>query len=181
MTLDRICVFCGSTLGVRAEYAIAAQNLGYALSDRGIDLVYGGGSVGLMGKVAFAVQERGGSVMGVIPKSLQPKEISGDTFGELIVTEDMHERKKHMFALADAFIAIPGGFGTLEELLEIITWRQLGLHSKPIGILNVDGFFDSFLLFVNEAFLAGFVSETARNLFVVSTMPEELIERLSNL
>ena len=178
MTLKQICVYCGSSVGLNSEYARAAENLGRELVQRNFGLVYGGGSVGLMGKLSKEVHERGGSVLGIIPKKLLPKEISGETSGELIVTEDMHERKKYMSTLADAFIALPGGFGTLEELLEILTWHQLGLHAKPVGILNVSGFFDSFLRFLDDAVAAGFISETARQIPVVGTTPTELIEKL---
>jgi len=178
MVLKQICVYCGSSMGLKDEYANAAENLGRELVERNLGLVYGGGSVGLMGKVSKVVHEQGGSVLGVIPKMLRPKEISGETHGELIVTEDMHERKKYMSTLADAFIALPGGFGTLEELLEIITWHQLGLHAKPVGILNVNGFFNSLLAFLDDAVSAGFISETARQILVVGATPTELVAKL---
>ena len=128
----------------------------------------------------MAVHDQGGSVVGIIPKSLLPREISGDTVGELIVTEDMHERKKRMFSLADAFIALPGGFGTLEELLEIITWRQLGLHDKPICILNVCGFFDSLLQFLDNACEEGFIGAGARRLVFVGSTADEIIKKISS-
>ena len=133
--IECVCVYCGSSVGSNSSYSVAARLLGGELVKRGISLVYGGGSVGLMGSLAEAVNSDGGSVLGIIPYSLEPEEISGKTPGQVVVTSGMHERKTQMAARADAFIALPGGLGTLEELFEIATWRQLGHHEKPIGIL----------------------------------------------
>jgi uncharacterized protein (TIGR00730 family) len=178
MSLRTVCVYCGSSKGDKEEYSRAAKRLGEELVDRNIQLVYGGGSMGLMGDVASAVQQRGGRVVGIIPKHLEPSEISGKTYGEVLVTENMHERKMHMANLADAFVALPGGFGTLEELLEIITWRQLNLHSKRIGVLNTEGYFDSLLHFFDQAVSAGFINSEARDMLIQAETPELLIEKL---
>lgn len=180
MVLRRVCVFCGSSTGLKAEFISAAKAVGTKLARENIGLVYGGGSVGLMGVVSQSAHEQGGAVVGVIPEKLKPKEISGETCGEVIVTRDMHERKRHMSSLADAFIAMPGGFGTLEELFEMITWKQLGFHSKPIGILNVDGFYDALLKFLDEAVSSGFISKSAREFLFVAESPDELLDMLSS-
>ena len=178
--MNTICVYCGASKGFLQEYSDAAEALGVEMARRNLGLVYGGGSVGLMGKVSSAVHTSGGTVLGIIPKELEPAEISGLTPGKVMVTLDLHERKKNMFRLSDAFIALPGGFGTLEELLEMITWQQLGFHSKPIGILNVSGFFDSLLRFFSEAVQAGFVSRQAEQALLVSRNPSDLLEKLSS-
>ena len=180
MVLRRICVFCGSSTGLKAEFVNAAEALGTKLACRNIGLIYGGGSVGLMGVVSQSAHNQGGAVIGVIPEQLKPIEISGETRGEVIVTKDMHERKQHMSSLADAFIAMPGGFGTLEELFEMITWKQLGFHSKPVGILNVDGFYDALLKFLDESVSLGFISKSARELLFVAESPDELLNKLSS-
>ncbi len=140
-----ICVYCGSGLGLNPAYAAAARELGHALAQNGIGLVYGGGSLGLMGEVARATLEGGGRVVGIIPKFLTEKERMMRNVDELIVTEDMHERKRLMFERSDAFIALPGGIGTLEELVEQLTWVQLGRHAKPVVVANIDGFWNPFL------------------------------------
>jgi len=180
MVLRRVCVFCGSSTGLKAEFVNAAEVLGTKLACRNIGLIYGGGSVGLMGVVSQSAHNQGGAVIGVIPEQLKPIEISGETRGEVIVTKDMHERKQHMSSLADAFIAMPGGFGTLEELFEMITWKQLGFHSKPVGILNVDGFYDALLKFLDESVSLGFISKSARELLFVAESPDELLNKLSS-
>ena len=136
--LKQICVFCGSNLGARTAYVEAAENLGKLLGKRGIGLVYGGGKVGLMGKIADSVLASGGEVIGVIPKSLMRKEIAHAGLTDLRVVDSMHQRKALMAELSDGFVALPGGFGTFEEFCEIVTWAQLGLHAKPCGILNVE-------------------------------------------
>jgi len=176
--MTKICVYCGSSNGILDVYSIAAEELGVEMARRDIDLIYGGGSVGLMGKISSAVHVSGGSVLGIIPEQLHPVEISGRSIGEVLVTRDMHERKKRMSALADGFIALPGGLGTLEELLEMLTWRQLGLHLKPIGILNIDGFFDDLLKFIKKAVNAGFISPQSERLLIVSTTPSDLLDKL---
>ena len=178
MKFERICVFCGSASGTRIEYARATVELGQELISRGYGLIYGGGSVGLMGDIAIAVSSGGGKVTGIIPKSLEPVEISGHSVGDVVIVKDMHERKARMFKDSDAFIALPGGFGTLEELLEVITWRQLGHHDKPIGCLNVAGYFDLFLSFLETAVDEGFISSSAKKLLITARTPVELLDKM---
>ncbi|XP_038885522.1 cytokinin riboside 5'-monophosphate phosphoribohydrolase LOG1-like isoform X1 [Benincasa hispida] len=174
----RICVFCGSSSGKNPSYQIAAIQLGKQLVERNIDLVYGGGSIGLMGLVSQAVYDGGRHVLGVIPKSLMPREITGETIGEVRAVSGMHQRKAEMARQADAFIALPGGYGTLEELLEVITWAQLGIHEKPVGLLNVDGYYNSLLSFIDKAVDEGFVSPAARSIIVSAQTAHELITKL---
>ncbi|KAK7392664.1 hypothetical protein VNO78_21108 [Psophocarpus tetragonolobus] len=174
----RICVYCGSSSGNKASYQEAAVQLGKEMVERRIDLVYGGGSVGLMGLVSQAVHDGGRHVLGVIPKSLMPREITGDPIGEVRAVSDMHQRKAEMARQADAFIALPGGYGTLEELLEIITWAQLGIHSKPVGLLNVDGFYNSLLSFIDKAVDEGFISPKARRIIVSAPTAKDLVREL---
>ncbi|GJN27018.1 hypothetical protein PR202_gb14994 [Eleusine coracana subsp. coracana] len=145
---------------------------------RNIDLVYGGGSVGLMGLVSRAVYNGGRHVIGVIPKTLMPREITGETVGEVKPVADMHQRKAEMARQSDAFIALPGGYGTLEELLEVIAWAQLGIHDKPVGLLNVDGYYNSLLSFIDKAVEEEFISPTARNIIVLAPTPKELLQKL---
>ncbi|KAL2649401.1 hypothetical protein R1flu_017529 [Riccia fluitans] len=173
----RICVFCGSSSGKKTLYKNVALDLGKEMVKRQINLVYGGGSVGLMGQIAETVHEGGGHVIGVIPKALMPQEISGHTVGELRVVSDMHERKAEMARQADAFIALPGGYGTLEELLEMITWVQLGIHDKPVGLLNVDGYYNSLLALFDKAVEEGFVQPLARNILLSAPTARELLEK----
>ncbi|XP_044481148.1 cytokinin riboside 5'-monophosphate phosphoribohydrolase LOG7-like isoform X1 [Mangifera indica] len=174
----RICVFCGSSSGNKTSYQEAAVALGKELVDRKIDLVYGGGSVGLMGLVSQAVHDGGRHVLGIIPRSLMPSQITGETIGEVRAVSDMHQRKAEMARQADAFIALPGGYGTLEELLEVITWAQLGIHDKPVGLLNVDGFYNSLLSFVDKAVDEGFISPTARRILVSAPTAKQLFRQL---
>lgn len=174
-----ICVYCGSSPGKSECFSLAVEQFGHELVRRQLSLVYGGGSVGLMGKLARVVSSGGGQVLGIIPESLHPTEISGETPGRVMVTKTMHERKTHMADLADAFVALPGGIGTLEELFEIATWRQLGHHSKAIGLLNVNGFFDTLLKFIDELVSAGFISYETRALFIVESEPRVLLDKLS--
>ncbi|CAN6463578.1 unnamed protein product [Victoria cruziana] len=174
----RICVFCGSSPGKKASYQIAATQLGKELVERCIDLVYGGGSIGLMGLVSQAVYDGGRHVLGVIPKTLMPREITGVTVGEVRPVSNMHQRKAEMARQADAFIALPGGYGTLEELLEVITWAQLGIHDKPVGLLNVDGYYNSLLSFVDKAVDEGFITPAARHIIVSAPTAHELICKL---
>ncbi|MED6192185.1 Cytokinin riboside 5'-monophosphate phosphoribohydrolase log7, variant 2 [Stylosanthes scabra] len=171
----RICVFCGSSSGNKPTYREAALQLANELVERRIDLVYGGGSVGLMGLVSQAVHDGGRHVLGVIPTSLMPREITGDPIGEVRAVSNMHQRKAEMARQADAFIALPGGYGTLEELLEVITWAQLGIHTKPVGLLNVDGFYNSLLSFIDKAVDEGFISPTSRRIIVSAPTPKQLI------
>ncbi|XP_062214000.1 cytokinin riboside 5'-monophosphate phosphoribohydrolase LOG [Phragmites australis] len=174
----RICVYCGSAKGRKPSYQDAAVELGKELVERGIDLVYGGGSIGLMGLVSHAVHDGGRHVIGVIPRSLMPREVTGEPVGEVRAVSGMHERKAEMARFADAFIALPGGYGTLEELLEVITWAQLGIHNKPVGLLNVDGFYDPFLSFIDMAVNEGFIKEDARRIIISAPTAKELVLKL---
>ena len=161
-TFKRLCVFCGSSHGANPAYAEAAKNVGSELARRGIGLVYGGGNVGLMGVVADAVLAGGGEVVGVIPEALMAKELGHRSIQDLRVVKTMHERKAMMAELADGFIALPGGIGTFEEFFEIVTWAQLGFHSKPCALLNVNGFYDPLLHFAGS-FDCGRVREAENN------------------
>ncbi|XP_042502988.1 cytokinin riboside 5'-monophosphate phosphoribohydrolase LOG7 [Macadamia integrifolia] len=174
----RICVFCGSSSGKKTSYQEAAVELGKELVERRIDLVYGGGSVGLMGLVSQAVHDGGRHVLGVIPRTLMPREITGETVGEVRAVSDMHQRKAEMARQADAFIALPGGYGTLEELLEVITWAQLGIHKKPVGLLNVDGYYNSLLSFIDKAVDEGFISPSARRIIISAPTAKQLVREL---
>ncbi|KAI0500817.1 cytokinin riboside 5'-monophosphate phosphoribohydrolase LOG1 isoform X1 [Dendrobium catenatum] len=174
----RICVFCGSSSGKKASYQLAAIQLGHELVERNIDLVYGGGSVGLMGVVSQAVFNGGRHVIGVIPRTLMPREITGETVGEVRAVSGMHQRKAEMGRQADAFIALPGGYGTLEELLEVITWAQLGIHDKPVGLLNVEGYYNSLLNFVDKAVDEGFIDPAARHIIISAQTTHELLSKL---
>ncbi|XP_030453576.1 cytokinin riboside 5'-monophosphate phosphoribohydrolase LOG3-like [Syzygium oleosum] len=174
----RVCVFCGSSPGKSPSYQHAAIQLGKQLVERDIDLVYGGGSIGLMGLVSQVVYDGGRHVLGVIPKTLMPREITGETIGEVRAVSGMHQRKAEMSRQADAFIALPGGYGTLEELLEVITWAQLGIHDKPVGLLNVDGYYNSLLSFIDKAVDEGFVTPSARHIIVSAPTAHELLAKL---
>ncbi|KAM0889265.1 hypothetical protein ACQ4PT_027829 [Festuca glaucescens] len=174
----RMCVFCGSSQGNKTSYHDAAIDLAKELVAGGIDLVYGGGSIGLMGLVSQAVYHGGRHVIGVIPKTLMTPEIIGETVGEVRPVADMHQRKAEMARHSDAFIALPGGYGTLEELLEVITWAQLGIHHKPVGLLNVDGYYNSLLTFIDQAVEEGFINPAARRIIVSAPTAQELMEKL---
>lgn len=176
--LARVCVFCGSSFGSRGVFRAAAEEFGTLLAQQGLELVYGGGSVGLMGALADAVQAAGGKVIGVIPQALVNAEIAHEHLQDLRVVRSMHERKQLMSDLADGFVALPGGFGTLEELLEIVTWAQLGIHMKPIGVLNVDGYYDALLELIDRAVLEGFISKANTELLQVEDSAEALLEKL---
>ena len=172
----RLCVFCGSNVGVRDEYAKGARELGRELVARGIGLVYGGGSVGLMGVLADAVLAAGGAVTGVIPRPLATREIAHAGLTELRVVESMHERKATMADLADGFVALPGGLGTLEELLEILTWGQLGIHQKPVGVVNVLGYFDALRELLAHGVGEGLLRREHRDLLAFADSPRELLD-----
>ncbi|KAK6129501.1 hypothetical protein DH2020_036734 [Rehmannia glutinosa] len=174
----KICVFCGSNPGHRKVFSDAAIDLGNELVNRRIDLVYGGGSVGLMGLLSHRVYDGGCHVLGVIPKALVPIEISGETVGEVKIVSDMHERKAEMAREAEAFIALPGGYGTMEELLEMITWAQLGIHKKPVGLLNVDGYYDSLLTLFDKGVEEGFIKPSARHIVLSAPTAEELLTKM---
>jgi hypothetical protein len=179
--MNSICVYCGSSLGARESYRRAAEALGQELARRGLTLVYGGGNVGLMGAMADAALAAGGKVIGVIPQALLDKELGHDGLSELRVVASMHERKAQMAELADGFIAMPGGFGTLEEFCEITTWTQLGFHRKPCGLLNVEGFYDSLLAFLDHATDDGFIWQLHRDIVLSDHRPAALIDRLAAL
>ncbi len=177
--MKRVCVFCGSRDGTRDQYVGSARQMGQALARRGIGLVYGGGGVGLMGILADAALSAGGDVVGVIPEALMAREVAHQGLTDLRVVASMHDRKALMAELADAFVALPGGFGTLEEFCEALTWAQLGIHRKPCGLLNVEGFFDPLLSFFDHAVHERFVSPDHRSLVVVEEDPERLLDALS--
>jgi hypothetical protein len=175
---SRICVFCGSNSGSEPSFAQAATELGTLLAHGGLGLVFGGGQVGLMGKVADAALAAGGEVIGVIPQTLVDRELAHRGLADLRVVGSMHERKALMADLSDAFIALPGGFGTLDEFCEIVTWAQIGLHRKPCGILNVDGYYDSLLRFVDRAVEHKFIRPAHRDMLIVDNDPSKLLARL---
>ncbi|HEY2943327.1 MAG TPA: TIGR00730 family Rossman fold protein [Vicinamibacteria bacterium] len=177
--MRQVCVFCGSSPGRRPAFAAAASELGARLAADRIGLVYGGGSVGLMGTVADAALAAGGEVVGVIPEALAGKEVAHTGLTRLHVVKSMHERKALMAGMADAFVALPGGFGTLDELFEAITWGQLGIHRKPIGLLDVEGYFAPLLAFVDRAVGDGFIRPPYRGLFVVSATVDGLLAALA--
>jgi uncharacterized protein (TIGR00730 family) len=173
--LKSVCVYCGSYPGSRPEYAFAARELGGLLASSGRTLVYGGGSIGLMGETARAARAAGGHVIGVIPHHLNTVERAYRDV-ELRVVETMHERKQTMADLAEGFIALPGGLGTFDELFEILTWNQIGLHGKPVGLLNVSNYFDALLGLIDQAVREGFAPKTARTRIVVGLTPASLLE-----
>ena len=177
--LQSVCVFSGSSPGARPSYTETATALGRAVAARGLRLVYGGASVGLMGAVADAALAAGGEVVGVIPQHLVDREVAHDGLTELRVTGSMHERKALMADLADGFVALPGGLGTLEELAEILTWSQLGLQSKPCGLLDVEGFFDPLLAFLDHTVTEQFVSTEHRALVLAADRPDALLDLLA--
>ena len=174
-----VCVFCGSSLGSNEAYAEGARAMGREIARRGMTLVYGGGSVGLMGVVADAALEAGGAVHGVIPASLEAKEVGHRGLTSKDVVSTMHERKARMAELSDAFIAMPGGIGTYEEIFEIWTWAQLGIHHKPLGFYDVDGFYAELLHFLDKAAAHGFVREQHRHMALMDTLPGALLDKLA--
>ncbi len=175
----RICVFCGSSFGARPTYEQAARNLGVALAERNIGLVYGGASVGLMGAIADACLDAGGEVVGILPEALADLEIAHPGLSQLRIVSSMHERKKQMADLSDAFVALPGGIGTLEEAFEIWTWSQLGIHQKPIGLLDVDGFYEKLAAFLDQLVSEGFVKPVHRAIMLAEKSPAALIDALA--
>ena len=174
--MNRVCVFSGSSPGGDLAYRAAATDLGHRLAERGIELVYGGASVGLMGAVADAAMEGGGHVIGVIPQSLVDREIAHPAIADLRVVESMHERKALMADLSDAFVALPGGMGTLEELFEVYTWTQLGLHSKPLGLLDVRDYYAKLVAFLDHTVEERFMTVEHREMLVVERRAEALLE-----
>lgn len=179
--MQRICVFCGSSAGASPVYAEAARAMGRTLVARGLSLVYGGGQVGLMGVVADAVLEAGGEVVGVIPHALNAREIAHAGLTTLHVVDSMHERKAMMAAMADAFIAMPGGFGTYEEFFEAVTWTQLGVHKKPCGLLNVAGFYDPVIQFIDQAVREQFIRTAHRETILMDSDPARLLDALARV
>jgi uncharacterized protein (TIGR00730 family) len=177
--MQSLCVFCGSSPGAQSAYADAARQMGLTLAARGIRLVYGGGHVGLMGVLADAAMAAGGDVIGVITEGLQRREVGHKGLPDLRVVPSMHERKAVMSSLSDAFAALPGGAGTLDELFEAWTWTQLGIHRKPVGILNTAGYYDPLLTFLDRAVAERFIRPADRASVVVESEPEKLLDRLA--
>lgn len=177
--MKRVCVFCGSSEGRDPRYHEAAALVGRSLAERGLGLVYGGGGIGLMKVVADAVLDRGGSVIGVIPVGLAVREVAHRGVAEMRVVPSMHARKAMMAELADAFLVLPGGFGTFEELFESVTWAQLGIHRKPIGLLNVGGYFHHLVTFLDHAVAEGFVPAAGRRLVMVGEKADLLLDQLT--
>jgi uncharacterized protein (TIGR00730 family) len=178
--MKSVCVYCGSSPGRQEAYSDAARDLARSLVDRNIRLVYGGASVGIMGLVADTVLQFGGQAVGVIPEALVRREVAHKRLTELHVTQSMHERKMLMAELSDGFIALPGGIGTLEELFEVWTWAQLGLHKKPCGLLNIAGYFDSLTTFLDHAVAEQFVKQPHHSMLLVERDPEALLDRFGS-
>lgn len=178
--IQSICVFCGASPGFSPIYLETAQKVGNILAHHQIKLVYGGGKVGMMGAVADGVLAKNGQVTGIIPHFLDHREVIHPEVKDMIILENMHDRKAKMYELSDGFVALPGGFGTLDELFEIVTWGQLGLHKKPIGILNIEGFFDDLVRFIDNLVEKGFVKSNIRNLIVVANTFEDLLHKMQN-
>jgi uncharacterized protein (TIGR00730 family) len=179
-TLKRICVFCGSSVGSRPQHAAAARELGRTLAERGLGIVFGGGKVGLMGVLADTALAAGGEAIGVIPEALVAREIGHNGLTKLHVVHSMHQRKTLMADLADAFIALPGGYGTFEEFFEAVTWTQLGIHTKPCGLLNVDGYYDALLALLDRAVTDGFIQKKNRRLVIDAPDVPTLLQRLAD-
>ncbi|MBL7683901.1 MAG: TIGR00730 family Rossman fold protein [Flavipsychrobacter sp.] len=178
--MQYIAVFCGSKEGYNETYRETAYGLGAILAERGIGLVYGGGKVGLMGAVADGVLQNGGKVIGVIPDFLQTKEVAHEGVTEMIVTDSMHTRKVKMHELSDGVIVLPGGWGTMDEMFEMLTWGQLGLHKKPIALLNINGFYDSLKVLVNNMIQEGFLEECTAEILMTSDSIEELLSMMEH-
>lgn len=178
--VNYICVFCGSSFGIRPAYTQAAEAMGVALAQRGLGLVYGGGRVGLMGTVADAVLAAGGEAIGVIPDFLAAKEIAHTGLSQLHIVGSMHQRKAMMVDLSDGFIALPGGYGTLEEFCEILTWTQLGLHQKPHGLLNIEGYYDHLIQLFDHAVAEEFIKPKHRSMVLTASNPDQLLDQFAN-
>ncbi|UES39871.1 TIGR00730 family Rossman fold protein [Roseibium aggregatum] len=178
--MKSICVFCGSSYGALEAYADIARDTGRAIAEQGYTLVYGGAKVGLMGTVADAALEAGGKVIGVLPRSLQDKEIGHEGLSELHLVDSMHERKAMMADLSDAFIALPGGVGTLEEIFEVWTWGQLGYHKKPCGFLNAEGYYDHLIAFLDHQTDQGFTKQVMRDMAQIASSPLDMIRQFEN-
>lgn len=178
MYMNSICVFCGSQLGANPVYREKAARVGHILAEKGLKLIYGAGKVGLMGAVANAMLTKNGHITGIIPQFLVDKEVAHDGLAELIIVDSMHERKQKMAEMADAFLILPGGIGTMEEFFEVFTWGQLGLHQKPIGILNVGSYYDLLIQFLNHAVNQEFMSQNTKNIVFTDTNPETLLRKM---
>ncbi len=178
--MNRVTVFCGSSFGNEGIFENQAISLGKTLAKHNIELVYGGANVGLMGAVADGVLSEGGKVIGVLPNFLKSKEIAHEGLTELILVDSMHERKTKMNELSDGVIALPGGFGTIEETFEMLTWAQLGLHKKPVGILNINGFYDNLIILIETMVDKGFLKEVNQKMLLVSDNIDELLEKMKN-
>lgn len=178
--MKRICVFCGSSPGGQPEYTQVAHQLGHTLVRKNIGLVYGGGRVGMMGQIAQTVLESGGEVIGVIPKRLAEKEVAFTELTDLRVVDSMHSRKALMAELSDGFIALPGGLGTIEEFFEVLTWGQLGIHQKPCGLLNVKGYFNKLVAFLDHAVGEQFVEKEHRSMILMDETPEGLLHQFES-
>ncbi|KAA3619657.1 MAG: TIGR00730 family Rossman fold protein [Calditrichaeota bacterium] len=178
--MQKICVFCGSSPGKGTQYKAAAIALGEKLAEQKIGLIYGGAKVGLMGEIAKTVLDRGGSVTGIIPRALVKKEVAFTDLPDLRIVNSMHERKALMSELSDGFIALPGGLGTIEELFEVLTWAQLGIHQKPCGILNVAGYFDAMIAFLDKLVHEKFMLEAHRQMIIVDDKADRLLEKFAN-
>ncbi len=178
--MNSIAVFCGSKDGYIDIYREEAYKLGSIFADRGIQLVYGGGKIGIMGAIADGVLDNGGKVIGVIPDFLKTKEVAHEGLTELIVVKTMHERKIQMYNLSDAMMTLPGGWGTMEELFETLTWGQLGMHNKPMGILNINGYYDSLKVLMTMMVHEGFLNEWVKKMLMVSESVDDLLEMMKN-
>ncbi len=176
--MQAICVFCGASAGDRPAYADAARDLAQQLVERDLTLIYGGGSIGVMGILADATLAGGGRVIGVLPEHLSRREVAHAGLTEMHIVGSMHERKALMARRADAFVTLPGGLGTLEELFEVLTWAQLGLHSKPCALLNVGGYYDPLIAFLDGAVARGFVQARHRDMLLIDTQPASLLDRI---
>jgi uncharacterized protein (TIGR00730 family) len=179
-TIQKICVFCGSSPGARPEYLQTAVALGHALAEQGIGLVYGGANIGVMGTLAKSVLEKGGRVTGVMPKALATKEVAFNDLADLRIVGSMHERKALMADLSDGFIALPGGLGTAEEFIEVLTWAQLGIHQKPCGLINVCGYYDRLLAFLNHIADEQFMESAHLGMVLVDASPRAMIEKFTD-
>jgi len=178
MTYKRLAIFCGSNKGVNTKYAEAARTVGQLLAKKDIGVVFGGGKVGLMGVVADAALEQSGEVIGVIPEKLMEREVGHTGLTEMHVVKTMHERKAMMAMLSDGFVALPGGIGTIEEIIEVFTWHQIGYHNKPCAFLNTDGYYDKFFHFFDHMVEEGFLSAKQRDELIIAQDPQELISKL---
>lgn len=178
--MKSICVYCGSSAGSSETYGAAARNLAASMLKRQLSLVYGGGNVGLMGIIADEVMRLGGKAIGVIPQALMDKEVGHTNLSQLHIVRNMHERKALMAELSDGFIAMPGGIGTLEELFEMFTWLQLGFHEKPLGLLNVDGFYDSLIVFLKQTVQKNFLLQEHLDLLIIESNPDRLLQQFDD-